>query len=728
MVKTNRLRQTLTTLLVLIGSAALIAACTDDLDWSGGDEPPGRPWRDTVIHAIGADATISLVGFKDCESDLSDLENTRREFREDQERRTALRMEEYAHDGWYETSDAADGTISAARAESGMQRDAMASAPQTDGDAAADASTAVTNDTSGDVVAGTNTVEDDVDEADIIKTDGRRMVTLRGNILRVTVLDDDPGIDGVLRLEDLGSNASMYLLDDTVTIISGLQRWSTYNSDTDAMMERGVDAPLPSELVLTQVDLSDPTDLSVIGSARIDGELASTRAIEGRIHVVMTNDSPEVLPRMSHSDGTTTNIGGCEDVRYETPLDEPPLDETKAESDQDLGPSRATGTTTGSHGSTIEVTATTIDGPTVSILSFTKLSDGIDPTVITGSGGIIYGSTESVYVASPLWDHGADGTAVHRFSLNSQGPVDYVGSAVVPGQPLNEFSLSEHDTTLRVVTMVEPFMIEPVRSAEAGAADIMTASQPTARSTRVTTLRTSDMGELGHLDGIAPGESLRAVRFIGSMGYVVTFQQVDPLFAIDLTDPADPVVLGELEIPGFSEYLHPVGDGLLLGIGRSIDPSTQRDEGLKISLFDVSDPHNPGELDAMTIRDGYSIVSRDHHAFTWDPVRRRAIIPVESVCGWSDTTIGSDGRMTTTSDTSPMPPLQSGMCSGALVVSTSDGQLSIASTVQHRVGDMAAAMPDRAVIVGENLWTLSDLGLGVSHADDPAAVNLIGFD
>lgn len=99
----------------------------------------------------------------------------------------------------------------------------------------------------------------------------------------------------------------------------------------------------------------------------------------------------------------------------------------------------------------------------------------------------------------------------------------------------------------------------------------------------------SGMRQIGRLEGLAPGERIYSVRYLGEMAYVVTFRETDPLFAIDLSDPRAPKVLGQLKIPGFSEYLHPLDDGLLLGIGQSVDERGTAN-GVKLSMFDVSDP------------------------------------------------------------------------------------------------------------------------------------------
>ncbi|MCZ7631016.1 MAG: beta-propeller domain-containing protein [Microthrixaceae bacterium] len=133
---------------------------------------------------------------------------------------------------------------------------------------------------------------------------------------------------------------------------------------------------------------------------------------------------------------------------------------------------------------------------------------------------------------------------------------------------------------------------------------------------------------MGVVEDLGTGEEVQSVRFLDDMAYVVTFRQTDPLYAIDLSDPTNPETLGALKITGFSQYLHPVGDGLLLGVGREAT-SEGTDTGFKASLFDVSDPANPLEVDKIVIPDANSLVADDPLAFTWDPEADQAIIPLE---------------------------------------------------------------------------------------------------
>lgn len=770
-------------LVVLVAALALVAGCTNDMDWSGGSNPGGETDISRLPHPVSANARIELVGFVNCESDLRELQEARRQFREDQERHLRELEESYAADGTVDDSveqgsagsfDADMGSSAAVGTGAGTESSGRVAPQPTMGDAqkqagdVAEAGPAIgsgttsetsSGDTSGEVIAGTNVGEEGVDEADIIKTDGRRIITLRGGVLRVTVLDDDPGIDGALRLDDVGYDVEMYVVGDTVTVIGG-GGYPMYRGSDTALIGPTADIAYgyTEGATLTQVDISDPTKPAVVDTVAVDGTINSSRSVGGRIHVVMTSHSADVLPQISYDGAEPTELGDCSDVRYESDVDDP-----VEPSDSSDAPSAATDQP--------------LDGPTVSILSFTNLSDGIEPTVVTGSGGIVYGSTESLYVASSLWNHDADGTAVHRFALTNDGPVDYIGSAVVPGELLNQFSISEYGSTLRVVTNVQSvFGAEPAWSGELDDSngdavspsvdtavddgpvlddapvddpglikpdvrpapdeepmvveepDIAIAPAPGGMGTRVTTLRISNMAELGHLDGIAPGESLRSVRFIGTMGYVVTFEQVDPLFAIDLSDPSNPVVLGELKIPGFSEYLHPVGDGLLLGIGRDVDPMSAVDQGLKVSLFDVTDPHTPREVDTWTSLYAESPVAWDHHAFTWDPVNRNALFPVDMPCGTTTTRPGEiiDGTARTESS-APVAPLPSDNCAATIVMSVSGSSLTESAWISHQADGVSIAAPDRAVVVANNIWTLSDAGLGVSPVGDPARVHLIRF-
>jgi uncharacterized secreted protein with C-terminal beta-propeller domain len=248
----------------------------------------------------------------------------------------------------------------------------------------------------------------------------------------------------------------------------------------------------------------------------------------------------------------------------------------------------------------------------------------IEPTAYLGAGSTIYMSRNNLYITKTRWENnpanGANGDAmewewgwrggrqvtdIYRFSINGTNAA-YSGMGAVSGMPINQYSMDEYNGYFRIATT----------DWEVG--------------TLVTVLD-KDMKMAGQTEYLAPGEWMHSMRFMGDMGYVVTFEMVDPLFTIDLKDPYNPKVLGELKIPGFSQYLHPVGDGLLMGIGRDTQEIYTRDHngvetvvgfhdtGLKVSLFDVSDPYDPLEVSVLRLGQGWTEIAHNPRALMCDP-------------------------------------------------------------------------------------------------------------
>jgi hypothetical protein len=632
-----------------------------------------------------------------------------------------------------------------------------------DAGAVSDGSRTETPPVRADEVVGTNTQEVDVDEPDIVKTDGRRIVTITDGVLRVVMLDGSPQVDGILEL-GVDGTSEMFLRGDEAVLIGstggitpvagtmgrdgfgGVPELSggVTTQETD-LAERGVPGPppdttmppdggeprppepepepipaplpgpepepLPLEPVpfaggttVTLVSLADPASPTVTASASVEGWYVSSRMVDGRVRLVVQSQ-PEVMHRMMMSpdaaaarrvvetldgadllprvaiDGEVDPLGGCGDVM---------LLGTGASAEAGSGDSFAPPPSI----------------TTVSTLSIGDQLDDLQPVTIQGDADTVYASTDALYVTSHGWgEHGAR-TEVHRFALEAGGPAAYTGSGRAPGRLLNQFSLSERGGNLRVVTTVDGTGIA-ADPASPGAIDrgrdlaVEPASTTEARLTVLDTAGDS-LDEIGHLGGLGVGEEVKSVRFVEHLAYVVTFRTTDPLYALDLSDPRSPQMLGELKIPGFSEYLHPVGDGLLLGVGRQADPVTGMDEGLKISLFDISDPAAMAEVDQIVLEDGWSPVSADHRAFLWDSRRNQAVIPVERH--------GAGG------------PEAAG---GAMVVRVSGGRLDTVAELRHASGP--GVVPIRAFVTGDDLWTLSWVGLGRSSADAPGPVEQLPF-
>ncbi|MCA0756642.1 beta-propeller domain-containing protein [Paenibacillus sp. N4] len=244
-----------------------------------------------------------------------------------------------------------------------------------------------------------------------------------------------------------------------------------------------------------------------------------------------------------------------------------------------------------------------------------------------GSGQTVYASEKNLYVAVPSFK--ADGnsymqeTHIHKFRLD-QGNTVYIGSGSVPGTPLNQFSMDEHLGYFRIAVT-------------------NTGSRANGEVTSLNNLYILDekLDTIGKLEGLAPGEHIYSVRFMGSRAYMVTFRTVDPLFAIDVSNPAKPSVLGQLKIPGYSDYLHPYDEKHIIGFGKETvevsskgagpDETMAFYQGLKIALFDVSDVSKPKEKFKEIIGDRgtHSELLYDHKALLFSKEKGLLAFPVE---------------------------------------------------------------------------------------------------
>jgi len=280
-------------------------------------------------------------------------------------------------------------------------------------------------------------------------------------------------------------------------------------------------------------------------------------------------------------------------------------------------------------------------------------------------------------------------TEVHRFDITAAGAPRYVASGKVSGRLLNQYSLSEHEGHLRVAT---------------------TSTSGQDSSSAVYVLDAGTLATTGEVGGLGRGERIYSVRFIGPVGYVVTFKQVDPLYTLDLRDPSAPRKTGELKITGYSAYLHPAGDGRLIGVGQEASEQG-RTLGTQVSLFDVSDPAGPRRLSQMFQKDSGSEAEWDPHAFLYWAKTGMAVLPLNS---WT----GSEPANGT-----------------ALVLRIDDSKITKTGTISHPVPKpventrVAAYDPGirRSVVIGESLWTVSDLGLKVSEMKDLADQAWIPF-
>ncbi|PTL83251.1 beta-propeller domain-containing protein [Vitiosangium sp. GDMCC 1.1324] len=247
-------------------------------------------------------------------------------------------------------------------------------------------------------------------------------------------------------------------------------------------------------------------------------------------------------------------------------------------------------------------------------------------TTLVTEPGEVYATADSLYLATRHWwwwlEPGqSDYTYVHKLDLSQPRRATYAASATVEGTLLDQFSMDEHEGVLRVATTLTKRVPED--------------SNPWGRtetSNRVSTyhLEGDRLTLLGQSEELAKGERIYSARFLGTKGYVVTFRQVDPLFTFDLSDPAHPRKVGELKVPGFSTYIHPVDDTHLLTVGVQVaENGDWRSRALKLSLFDVTDPANPREAFTQLVGTayGWSESLYEHKAFNYFPAKGLVAIP-----------------------------------------------------------------------------------------------------
>jgi uncharacterized secreted protein with C-terminal beta-propeller domain len=246
-----------------------------------------------------------------------------------------------------------------------------------------------------------------------------------------------------------------------------------------------------------------------------------------------------------------------------------------------------------------------------------------DPTSIAlllGGSSNIYVSTKNIYISYSKysWYGSSDEqmTTVHRIAFE-KGQIHYMAMGKVPGRILNRFSMDEHNGHFRIATTT---------------GYVSRSDEGTARN-HVYVLNMA-LKIIGSINDIAPGERIYSARFMGNRAYLVTFDKVDPFFVIDLKNPAKPRILGELKIPGYSDYLHPYDENHVIGLGKDTvlaeSGSFSWFQGVKLSLFDVTDVNNPKEVSKYIIGDRgtSSPALRDSHAFLFSRIKNMLVIPI----------------------------------------------------------------------------------------------------
>ncbi|HEU4421128.1 MAG TPA: beta-propeller domain-containing protein [Pilimelia sp.] len=634
----------------------LAAGCTSDTP------PPPPVHRDPVV-AAGA---MRLVAFDSCRDALDRLRRAAKEH-----------VGPYGFGGGYAIEEFAGG-----------QR-AVAGAPGVPAPApAGDATNGGAKGGGQPNYSGTNTHEAGVDEPDLVKTDGRRIVTVNRGVLRVV----DPATRKVTGTLDIGTDkqdpvrwggADLLLHGDRALVLVRETYWGGPAIDRRPVPPvDGIRKITGPRLIL--VDLSGTP--RVLSRYKTDGDLVDARQVGATARVVVRSSPRISFPypeKGTDTQRTATNKRIIDKAGINAWLPRYEMTTNGRTTAGQVGCDRM------SRPATYSGTAM------VSILSFdlggAALGDG-DPVTVVADGQTVYSNGPSLYVANDQrWrviPESKAGTArpeetteLYKFDTSKPGRPVYVAAGSVKGWLINQYAMSEWSGNLRVATTVGQ------------------AWGPRAKSSStvyVLEQKGDALAVKGSVSGLGKGEQIYSVRFAGSIAYVVTFRQTDPLYTLDLSEPTRPRVTGELKITGYSAYLHPIDDQRLIGVGQ--EASTEgRVQGTQVSLFDVSDLERPARLAQHHVRAGHSEAEFDPHAFLYWPQDRLLVLPltVYNVEPGLDAPAGKPATM-------PM--------TGAMVLRVGDTGFTELAMINH-TGQHGGGMIRRSLVVDGVLWTVSDSGL-----------------
>ncbi len=418
----------------------------------------------------------------------------------------------------------------------------------------------------------TNIRQEGVEEGDIVKTDGKNLYIM--NNMTVEIVGIDSGIleeKSEIVLDEDAYLAELYVRDDRLLVV---YTKSIYEENTAFF------GGYRNNTYSVVYDVSDPSSPRPVGSISQSG-IYHTMRVSGDYVYVLTDYSVD----SSVYRGSTRSY----------------VPEVQGEL-MDAGSIIMPPENSGSQYTVI--TAFSLKDP----------GEKTDSKAVFGNTGLCYVSADSIYVTEQYYSGGAgetDKTSIRRIAYKD-GELEGIAQTKIDGVLNDSFCIDEYEGSLRLVATVTQIGTAEAREdsgsskewPEEASASTEEAADEWKQSNSLYILD-EKLQEVSRIKDIAPDEQIYSARFMGDTGYFVTFRQVDPLFSVDLSDPEHPEIIGALKIPGFSEYLHPYGDGLLLGLGMATDEEGITTTGVKLSMFDISDPSDVKETDSLILEDMY---------------------------------------------------------------------------------------------------------------------------
>ncbi len=559
----------------------------------------------------------------------------------------------------------------------------------------------------------TNNQVGGVDEPDFVKNDGEFIYKLVNQSLVIVDAWPADQIQEVGRATVEGWPSHIFLRGDRVIVISmapppvGMERPDVTPPYPVYMSRMACIAPcdpnfggcggsyVPPVVKLTVYDVSQRSAPAVIRETYFEGGYVDARLAGGKLHVVTTAKPPGPVLKYWQDWSIQPTQADLDAIKAENrvTIEAATLAEwLPREFD------RATAQTPSlALGATSTFKPEVAEGRNILTLTTMDLDVTVSPANvgIVAETGEIYATASSLYVASHLWDYWwsygvgtepPDASMIHKFALGSDAGPQYVGTGQVDGRVLNQFAMDEWNGFVRVATTTEA-----------------TATNGNPRLNHLFIMGQIETGvkkltTVGSIRDLAPNERIYATRFVGERGFIVTFRQVDPLFALDLKDPLNPRVMGELKCDGFSTYLHPVGTDHLLAIGNAADPVSGMVTGLELTVFNVSDMANPALDWRTTLAGAYSQSLYEHKAFNYFEPQTTLAIPLSD---W-----------------------QSGFSGLEVYDVTVVTGFNLRGRVDH--GDLAAQLgwgwqPEvsRSIIIGNAIYSVSDVGIKANEVQNP---------